>query len=79
MQTAITSLDQYQEQSREFALYPQMGRNFVYPALGLAGETGEVCDKIKKVIRDKGGVVDDATLESICLELGEVPDAVAQF
>ena len=63
---------EYQEKSRKTALYPNIGQNFVYPTLGLSGEAGEVAEKIKKVIRDKGGVIDDATREEIKKELGDV-------
>jgi NTP pyrophosphatase (non-canonical NTP hydrolase) len=45
---------EYQKESRKTAVYPDQGNNFIYPALGLAGETGEVLEKIKKIIRDKG-------------------------
>jgi len=38
----------YQEQSKETAIYPNRGNNFVYPTLGLVGEAGEVADKVKK-------------------------------
>jgi len=62
----------YQKAARKTAVYPDLGSNFVYPSLGLAGETGEVCEKIKKVIRDKGGVIDDATRGEIKKELGDV-------
>lgn len=66
------NFDEYQKKSRETAVYPEMGNNFVYPTLGLSGEAGEVSEKIKKVIRDKGGVIDDATREEIKKELGDV-------
>jgi NTP pyrophosphatase (non-canonical NTP hydrolase) len=46
--------------------------SLVYPALGLAGETGEVVDKIKKVIRDRGGVLRSDDVEAIEKELGDV-------
>lgn len=63
---------EYQEKSRETAMYPDLGDNFVYPTLGLSGEAGEVAEKIKKVIRDKGGIIDDITRLEIQKELGDV-------
>ena len=49
-----------------------MGQNFVYPALGLVGEAGEVADKLKKVIRDNGGVLTDPVRDAVAKELGDV-------
>ena len=63
---------EYQEMARETALFPIIGHKIVYPALGLAGESGEVSDKIKKIFRDKGGEFDDKAIESIAAELGDV-------
>ncbi len=65
-------LNDYQEESRKTAVYPNQGKNFVYPTLGLAGEAGEVADKIKKVIRDKNGKLDKETVKDIEKELGDV-------
>lgn len=42
----------YQKQSTETAIYPDKGANLVYPALKLAGEAGEVAEKIGKLMRD---------------------------
>jgi len=70
---------EYQEKSRRTAIYPNLGENFVYPTLGLAGEAGEVAEKIKKVIRDKRGKIDDKTKEEIKKELGDVLWYVAQI
>lgn len=70
---------EYQEKSRVTARYPDMGKNYIYPTIGLAGETGEVSEKIKKVIRDKEGVIDDETRELIKKELGDVLWYVAQL
>lgn len=41
-----------------------------YDGLGL-GESGEVQGKIKKIIRDKGGVIDEEDLHEIAKELGD--------
>lgn len=42
------SFEEYQERALALAAYPMMGYNMVYPAMGLAGEAGEACDKVKK-------------------------------
>ncbi len=69
----------YQERSRATALYPDVGRNFVYPTLGLVGEAGEVAEKVKKVIRDAGGTVTDEKRAEIEKELGDVLWYLAQL
>ncbi len=72
-------LNEYQVKARETAFYPNVGRNPIYPTLGLSGEAGEVADKVKKVLRDKNGSFDLLSKESIKLELGDVLWYVAQL
>lgn len=45
---------------------------FWYACLGLAGETGEVIEHIKKVVRDENSTVSDERKQAIKLELGDV-------
>ena len=45
---------------------------FIEKALGLVGEAGETADKIKKILRDKDGVVSDEDRELVVKELGDV-------
>jgi NTP pyrophosphatase (non-canonical NTP hydrolase) len=71
--------DEYQRLSRQTAIYPDQGRNFVYPTLGLAGEAGEVSEKVKKVLRDRGGQIDDQVRSAIEKELGDVLWYLAQL
>lgn len=73
------NFEEYQQLSRRTALYPNKDANFVYPALGLCGESGEVAEKIKKVIRDKNGVLDEVTRQELAKELGDVLWYVAQM
>lgn len=73
------NFEEYQARSRKTAKYPDVGANYVYPTLGLAGEAGEVAEKIKKVIRDKGGQVNDETRAEIKKELGDVLWYTAQL
>lgn len=71
MYEIATGFNMYQDRAKMTAIYPESAK-VTYPALGLAGETGEVCEKIKKVIRDCGGKVSDEKREEITKELGDV-------
>ncbi len=62
----------YQTESRQTAKYPPIGHEIIYPCLGLAGETGEVMEKIKKIFRDKGGVISEEDRELLIFELGDI-------
>lgn len=73
------TFEEYQKLSRETAVYPDIGKNFVYPTLGLAGESGEVAEKIKKILRDNEGVVDEEKKKEITKELGDVLWYLAQI
>ncbi len=69
----------YQKESRATVQYPDAGHNIVYPTLGLAGEAGEVAEKVKKIIRNDGGVVSDEKRAALVKELGDVLWYVAQL
>jgi NTP pyrophosphatase (non-canonical NTP hydrolase) len=66
------NLNDYQSSALRTAIYPNMGGNFPYPALGLVGEAGEVADKLKKVIRDNDGILTDPVRDAVAKELGDV-------
>lgn len=63
---------QYEKEAVETAKYPNVGSNFVYPTLGLVGESGEVAEKVKKLLRDDEGKVTLEKREEIKKELGDV-------
>jgi NTP pyrophosphatase (non-canonical NTP hydrolase) len=73
------TFDDYQRLSRVTAKYPPIGHAVIYPALGLTNEAGEVAGKIKKVFRDKEGVIGDADREALKAELGDVLWYLAQI
>ncbi|MCS6771808.1 MAG: nucleoside triphosphate pyrophosphohydrolase family protein [Kiritimatiellae bacterium] len=67
------TFDEYQEAAARTAVYPGRGQgNWVYPALGLAGEAGEVCEKVKKCLRDDEGRMSPALRDALSKELGDV-------
>ena len=68
----------YQQKARETAIYPSE-HSILYPTLGLCGEAGEVAEKVKKVIRDKGGEFDETDRMNIRKELGDVLWFIAQM
>ena len=63
---------EYQQLSRRTATYPRAGDDMTYPALGLCGEAGEVAEKVKKTLRDDGGVLSDDRRDALSRELGDV-------
>lgn len=71
---------EYQQQATQTALYPRVANHgWIYPALGLANEAGEVTGKLKKVIRDNDGVIDEDRRKDISKELGDVLWYIAQL
>jgi NTP pyrophosphatase (non-canonical NTP hydrolase) len=71
----IMDFNEYQDLAAFTALYPEAGTGsqlaLAYVGLGL-GETGEVQGKIKKVIRDDGGMVSPGVRRALMDELGDV-------
>jgi len=65
------SLANYQVDARTTAIYPPEVK-VIYPALGLAGEAGEVCNKTKKILRDDGGRMTEEKRTQLIDELGDV-------
>jgi NTP pyrophosphatase (non-canonical NTP hydrolase) len=71
-------LAEYQKLSRRTAAYPREAW-LAYPALGLAGEAGEVAEHAKKAIRDDRGQVTEERRAAMAKELGDVLWYVAQL
>jgi len=45
---------------------------WLYYALGISGEAGELTEKIKKLFRDKEGVIDEEFLSDVIKEVGDM-------
>lgn len=65
---------EFQHKANETAIYPDKGElgGLVYTALGLAGEGGEVANKVKKILRDDADVLTDERKSQIEKEIGGV-------
>ncbi|MBC8078367.1 MAG: nucleoside triphosphate pyrophosphohydrolase family protein [Chloroflexales bacterium] len=68
----IERFEAYQRESRKTWGVIAVDHPIVYPTLGLANEAGEVAGKIKKIFRDKGGIISDDDREALKHELGDV-------
>lgn len=70
------TLDHYQQKSRLSIPNDPKLRALVtdlkYLGLALAGETGEVAEKIKRIFRDTGGELQHDSKQSLILELGDI-------
>jgi len=66
----MSDFNSYQRTATKTAIYPAEHK-ILYPALGLAGEAGEVANKVKKIYRDHDGVLTDEYREMLSAELGD--------
>jgi NTP pyrophosphatase (non-canonical NTP hydrolase) len=75
----VVQLSDYQQRSRATAVYPNAGHNLTYPTLGLCGEAGEAAEKVKKALRDDGGLLTEERRAALAAELGDVLWYLAQL
>ena len=82
----ILEFDTYQKMAHETAAYPcgtigeyEHAAPYIYPALGLAEEAGEVAGKFAKAVRDNEGVIGNDRKNEISKELGDVLWFVAEL
>ena len=72
--------DQYEYKARQTAIYPTAGPNLgiekeiglIYCSLGMSGESGEVAEHIKKMLRDDNGSLTKDRKLKLEKELGDV-------
>ncbi len=62
----------YQRESRKTWNVILMNHPIVYPTVGLVNEAGELAGKIKKIFRDKGGVIAEEDRQALKGELGDI-------
>ncbi len=73
------NFDDYQTQSKVTDTGTVIGTHYVYLTLGLAGEAGELVNKIKKIFRDDGGKVTNERKVMIQQELGDALWYISQL
>jgi NTP pyrophosphatase (non-canonical NTP hydrolase) len=74
------TFDEYQQQA--LTTVKTTGDDFkdlLHWVLGITGESGEVAEKLKKIIRDKGSVVSEEDKVELAKELGDVLWYLAVF
>ena len=67
----MSDFNSYQRSASGTAIYPDKYK-ILYPALGLAGEAGEVANKVKKIVRDGPENVPKDWREQLASEIGDV-------
>lgn len=69
-------LDKYQKRAAKYDLFEATvdlkSPGFLEKILGLTGEAGEAADKVKKILRDKGGYASEEDRIELIKELGDV-------
>jgi len=67
----MSDFNSYQSNAKATAIYDDKFK-ISYPALGLAGEAGEVANKVKKLMRDGLENMPENWREDIASEIGDV-------
>lgn len=78
--------NEYQKKAHETASYPagtigevRQAVDYLYPALGLSEEAGEVAGKFAKAVRDNKGIITAERKLAILKELGDVQWFIAEL
>lgn len=74
----MSDFNDYQRKTGDTAIYPN-GQALEYLTLGLVSEAGEIAGKVKKIIRDKGGVFEAADFYDLLDEAGDTLWYIARF
>ena len=79
----IMTFFEYQKLTAKTALYKKIPAlkkigTSIYTVLGLVGETGEVAEKVKKMLRNDNGVITTEFKDDLTKELGDVLWYVSQ-
>jgi NTP pyrophosphatase (non-canonical NTP hydrolase) len=63
------NINTYQQEATKTAIY---SNKLIYPTLGLVGEAGEIANKVKKILRDNSGDLQEDVRQNLISELGDV-------
>lgn len=66
------TLTEYQEAALRTAADKSKHNEFFHLVLGLVGESGEIAEKVKKLVRDNDSNLDKLNKDDIAKELGDV-------
>ncbi len=67
------NFDEYEKLAARTATFDNAEKETLYYlALGIAGEAGEVVEKIKKIMRNDKGVITESKKEELVKEMGDV-------
>jgi NTP pyrophosphatase (non-canonical NTP hydrolase) len=72
---------EYQQSTAKTAVYTgrQSVGGLVYTTLGLTGESGEIANKVKKILRDSEGILTDEVRQKLLAESGDCLWYLSQF
>jgi NTP pyrophosphatase (non-canonical NTP hydrolase) len=72
--------DEYQKRALSTVLTTEdKFKDLLHWVLGINGESGEIAEKVKKIIRDKNGEVSDEDKKELAKEIGDVLWYLAVF